>query len=116
MSEAEEARAERAADVAEAVANATEARNEALANAREAVAEARAANGHVAVGADRSVRVEVAPRRHADRDIVDRIIELKASGVTPEYIQAMRAAAPQPAVGRPVRVRRLEGRRGDPRM
>ena len=94
MSEAEEARAERAADVAEAVANATEARNEALANAREAVAEARAANVHVAVGADRSVRVEVAPRRHADRDIVDRIIELKASGVTAEYVQAMRAAAP----------------------
>ncbi|HEX6740164.1 MAG TPA: M56 family metallopeptidase [Sphingomicrobium sp.] len=95
MSEAEEARAERAADVAEAVANATEARNAALAEAREAVAEARAAKVHVAVGPDRSVHVEVAaPGRHADRDIVDKIIELKASGVTAEYIQAMRAAAP----------------------
>jgi beta-lactamase regulating signal transducer with metallopeptidase domain len=95
MSEAEEARAERAADVAEAAARATEARNEALADAREAVAEARAAKVHVAVGADRAVRVEAAAPRHStDRDIVDRIIELKASGVTLEYVQAMRAAAP----------------------
>ncbi|HYU96320.1 MAG TPA: M56 family metallopeptidase [Sphingomicrobium sp.] len=94
MSEAEEARAERAADVAEAVANATEARDEALAEARQAVAEARAAKVHVAVGPDRAVRVDVGPGRHPDRDIVDRIIELKASGVTAEYIQAMRAAAP----------------------
>jgi len=94
MSEAEEARAERAADVAEAVANATEARNEALAEARQAVAEARAAKVHVAVGPDRAVRVDVGPGRHPDRDVVDRIIELKASGVTAEYVQAMRAAAP----------------------
>ncbi|MFL6783319.1 MAG: M56 family metallopeptidase [Sphingomicrobium sp.] len=85
MSEAEEARIERAADVAEAVADATEARNEALAEAREAAAEARAvARAHAGP----------AVRGRPDRDIVDKIIELKASGVTAQYVQAMRSAAP----------------------
>ena len=93
-SEAEEARAERAAAVAEAVASATEVRNAALAEAREAAAEARAATKvQVAVGPGRNVRVEVGPGRRGDRDI-DRIIELKATGVTVEYVQAMRAATP----------------------
>jgi beta-lactamase regulating signal transducer with metallopeptidase domain len=95
VSEAEEARAERAAAVAEAVANATEARNEALAQAHQAAAEARAASRvQVAVGPDRNVRVEVGPGRRSNRDMVDEIIELKATGVTLDYVQAMRAAAP----------------------
>ena len=91
MSEAEEARAERAADVAEAVANATEARNEALAEARQAAAEARA---HSVPGPYIAAPHVPAPPGRFNRDVIDKIVELKASGVTVEYVQAMRAAAP----------------------
>ena len=95
MSEADEARAERAEAVADAVAAATEARDDALAEAHEAAAEARAASRvQVAVGPKRHVTVEVGPGRNRHGDPIDKIIELKALGVTSDYVQAMRAAAP----------------------
>ena len=64
---------------AEALANAREARAEAIADARDAAAEARAT---------------VREQRSHHHDPIDEIIEMKAVGVTPEYVNAMRAVAP----------------------
>lgn len=58
---------------------------------------ARSANGLTAVtyvGADRVHANDAAGARRRDRSI-DAAIEAKATGVTPEYIAAMRAAAPR---------------------
>ena len=58
---------------------------------------ARASNGATAVtyvdGGD--VRVAIADARHAHDRALDAVIESRAVGVTPEYIGAMRAAAPR---------------------
>ena len=64
---------------AEALANAREARAEAIADARDAAAEARAT---------------VREQRSHHHDPIDEIIEMKAVGVTPDYVNAMRAVAP----------------------
>ena len=63
---------------AEAVANARETRAQVLVDTREAVANARA-------------QVRLAVR---GRDPIDEIIEMKAVGVTPDYVNEMRAAVP----------------------
>lgn len=74
---------DRADAIAEAMAAAREARADAIADAHEAVAEVR--------GTTVNARA-VARARH--RDPIDEIIEMKAVGVTPEYVNAMRAAVP----------------------
>ena len=66
----------RAAAIAQSVATATKARDVALAEADQATEKARA-----------SVR-------DADDERVDALIEMRAAGVTAEYVNAMRAAAP----------------------
>ena len=66
------------AAVAEAVASATTARDVALAEANRATARARAA----------------VPHKQLDEDIIDRIVELKTSGVAGDYVHAMRVAVP----------------------
>jgi len=82
----------RAQAIAEAVASATKAREAALATAAQARANAR------------DVLVQTADARAAVREAradamsdarVDQIIQMKAVGLTPEYVNAMRAAAPQ---------------------
>ena len=83
--EALEAAAQAREDAAQAREDAEEARREALGRSREAAAQAREAA--------REVRRSTAPLR--TKAAVDRAIEMKALGVTPEYISAMRAAAPQ---------------------
>jgi beta-lactamase regulating signal transducer with metallopeptidase domain len=75
----EEARQARAEAIAEAAAEARSARRDALVEAAQAVKEARQA-----------VRVKVLSNPH-----IDRIIEMKAVGVTPEYVNALRAAQPR---------------------
>ena len=74
----------------EALLEAAQARREAIAEAHEAVAEARAS----AHGAAREVKVAVHDSRGRD-PAIDKAIEMKAVGVSPDYISAMIAAAPQ---------------------
>ena len=69
----------RASAIVEAAASASKARDVALAHAEQATAQAHAA---------------IKARPLSDRQI-DRIIQMKAIGVTPEYVDAMRAAAPR---------------------
>jgi len=82
----------RAQAIAEAVASATQAREVAIATAAQAKAHAH------------DVLVDTADARAAAREAradamsdaqVDRIIQMKAVGLTPDYVNAMRAAAPQ---------------------
>ena len=79
LDQAEDARKERADAVREALADAKQARAEAIADAKQAVAEARS-----------DIRAEALERGH-----IDKIIEMKAAGVSPEYVNAMRAAQPR---------------------
>ena len=80
---------EAAADAREAAA---EARQTARENAREAGQQAREAAQHAREMA-REVRRSAASVK--SRTTIDRAIEMKALGVTSEYISAMRSAAPQ---------------------
>ena len=80
-----DAREEALEAAAQAREDAAEARQDALERSREAAAEARETA--------REVRRSTAHLR--PRSAVDVAIEMKALGVTPEYISAMRAAAPQ---------------------
>ncbi len=75
----EEARQARVEAITEATAEAKQARAEAVVEAAQAVAEARQA-----------VRVHVLTNGH-----IDKIIEMKAAGVTPEYVNAIIAAQPR---------------------
>jgi bla regulator protein BlaR1 len=69
----------RSAAVANAIAGANDARQTALAEAGRAVSEARAA-----------VRAQTPSNRE-----IDALIEMKAVGVTPEYVNALRAVSPR---------------------
>ena len=73
-----EAAAQAREDAAEAREDALERTREAAANAREVAREVRRSTAHL-----------------RNRSAVDVAIEMKALGVTPEYISAMRSAAPQ---------------------
>jgi beta-lactamase regulating signal transducer with metallopeptidase domain len=74
----------RAAEIAQAVESATRARDSALAQAGQAVAQASQA----------VAQAQVIARAHAGDDSNDDIIEMRAAGVTAQYVKAMRAAAP----------------------
>jgi hypothetical protein len=82
---------DRAQAIAEAVASATKTREAALATAAEARANAKIAlaNSAVVVAQARDAREEAMSR--AD---VDRIIQMKSVGITPDYVDAMRAVSP----------------------
>jgi hypothetical protein len=71
---------DRADAIAEALADAKEARADAIAQAHEATADAREA---------------VRERRSRTRDPIDQVIEMKAVGVTPDYVNAMRSVSPK---------------------
>ena len=71
---------DRADATAEARADAKDARADAFAQAREAAAEARAT---------------VREQRSRTRDPIDQVIEMKAVGVTPDYVNAMRSVSPR---------------------
>jgi len=86
LKEARRARIDAARD---AIAEARDAREEALADAREALAEARA-----------GTRVEVRTKR-LDNGHIDQIIELRASGVSADYVNQMRTAQPRLVVVSP---------------
>jgi bla regulator protein BlaR1 len=76
----EKARQQARADaIADALATARDARADAIADAQDAAAEARTAI-HARTGSDGQI---------------DAIIEMKAAGVTPEYVNAMRSISPQ---------------------
>jgi beta-lactamase regulating signal transducer with metallopeptidase domain len=79
IDKAKEEREERAQAAAEAYADAQQARREAIAEARAAAAEARA---------------ELRAKGFHDVH-VDQVIQMKAAGVTAEYVNAMRAAQPR---------------------
>jgi hypothetical protein len=77
----------RAQAVAEAVASATKVREAALADAARARANARAVLVNTADA--RTARADALSDRN-----VDRIIQMKAVGLTPDYVNAMRAVSP----------------------
>jgi beta-lactamase regulating signal transducer with metallopeptidase domain len=79
-----DAQQDRAAAIAAAVASATKSRDAALANAAEARTNAREL-----IADARSARVEAM----TDKD-VDRVIHMHAVGLTPDYVNAMRAVSP----------------------
>ena len=81
----------RAQAIAEAVASATRTRDVALANAAAARANARAVIAGTAgvVAAARDERNDALSRAE-----VDRVIQMKAVGLTPDYVNAMRAISP----------------------
>jgi hypothetical protein len=77
--QAEAAQQARTASIAQAIAGATKARDVALVQAAQVSAQARA----------------VAKAHAMDNGQIDRIIQMKAAGITPEYVQAMRVVAPR---------------------
>ena len=98
--DAREAARDAAADAREAAAEAREDALEAAAQAREDAADARQdARERSREAAERAREAAREVRRSTahlrTRSAVDVAIEMKALGITPEYVSAMRAAAPQ---------------------